>query len=181
MPRTAAPLTVLALAATGLSAAPIPKSRIPTFGETNTNAMVQRHREKLAAETSSEWQGYPVTQVFDEKPETVWYSASGDAPMAGKTPTVTLTFPVDVSVKRVTVLGNRDPATKGGYFVLEGTVELLDKDGRVVSSHELKAAGDLYDFDLKLNRYTTARAVRFTATKDEKRFNCVAVSEIQVE
>lgn len=181
MARPSALLLIVAGGVGVASAAPVPKLRAPTFGEANTNEVVKKHKDKLAAEASTEWQGYPIAQVYDGKPETVWYSASGDSPTAGKAPTVTLTFPEDVTVKRVTVLGSRDPANKDGYFVVEGTIELLDRAGKSVSTHDLKAVGEQFDFDLKLDRFATVRAVRFTATKDQQRFNCVALSEIQVE
>jgi hypothetical protein len=176
----AVPLAVVLLAAL-VVAAPVPKVLAPSVGETNTSALVKQHKEKLKVEASTEWRGYPVDRLIDEKPETVWYSASGDSPMTGKTPTVTVTFPEDVRIKRVTVLGSRDPSNKDGYFVLIGSIELLDKDAKVIDSHELKGTGDNFDFDLILKRYITVRSVRFKMTRDQEKFNCVALSEIQVE
>lgn len=180
MSRTVVAL-VFAVFAIPLAAAPVPKRIRPSFGETNTNALVKQHKEKLKVDASTEYSGYPVARLIDVDPATVWYSAGGDSPMAGKTPHVGVTFPEDVRVKRVTVLGTRDPNYKDGYFILEGTVELLDKDGKVIAAHEVKSAGDQHDFDLKLDHYATVRGVRFKATKDQNKYSCVALSEIQVE
>ncbi len=171
---------VVVMLSTSIIAAPVPKLR-PTFGESNTNELVKQHKDKLKVDASTEYSGYPATRLIDGEPTTVWYSAGGDSPMAGKTPHVGVTFPEDVRVKRVTVLGTRDPNYKDGYFILEGTVELLDKDGKLIAAHEVKSAGDQHDFDLKLDQFTTVRGVRFKATKDQNKYSCVALSEIQME
>ena len=84
-----------------------------------------------------------------------------------------------MSVKRVTVLGNRDPEYPSGYTVTDGTVELLDANGKVISTHDVLAAGEKFDFDLRLEKPTTVRAVRFTMTKSEQG-HC-GLGEFQVE
>lgn len=162
-------------------AAPVPKELQPTVGEKNSNQLIKQHKDKLKLTASTEYSGYPVARLIDEKPESVWYSAAKDCPTNGTIPTVTVTFPEDVRIKRVTLFGSRDPANTSGYFVVEGTIELLDRDNKVIGSHDLKGTGDNYDFDLILKRYTTVRGVRFKATKDQERYNCVALSEFQVE
>ncbi len=169
------------LAAVGVSA-PVPKKPLkPEHGEKNTNALVTKHKEKIAMTASSDWGGqWPVGNLIDGDEKTSWYSKDPDTTATGKNnPVVTLTFPDDVSVKRVTVLGNRDPQYPTGYFVTEGTVELLDKDDKVVATHALKAAGDKNDFDLKLDKFATARAVRFTMTKSENGY--CGLGEFMVE
>lgn len=167
--------------ALSLAAAPVPKTAKPVVGETNTNALVKAHKDKLKLEASSEWDSWPVAHLFDDNSATSWYSNGGDAPQNGKTPTIKVTFPEAVNVKRVTILGNRDPQYPTGYFALEGKIELLDKDDKAISTHELKGTGDKRDFDLILTKLTAVRAVRFTITKDEGQTSCVGLGEFQVE
>jgi F5/8 type C domain len=181
MVRFAIPLFAFGLLLGYGTAAPVPKSVKPVVGETNTNALVKAHRQKLVTAASSEWDSWPVAHLFDGNDKTSWYSNNGEAPQNGKNPTIKVTFPENVAVKRVTVLGNRDPQYLEGYFVLEGKIELLDKDDKVLSTHELKGAGEKHDFDLVLTKLTTLRAVRFTATKDEGRLGCVGLGEFQIE
>ncbi|MBX3401082.1 MAG: discoidin domain-containing protein [Gemmataceae bacterium] len=181
MDRIAIPLLVSVLIAAHLSAAPVPKSVKPVVGETNSNALVKAHRDKLTLSASSEWENWPVGHLFDGNDKTSWYSNNGEAPQNGRNPTIKVTFPENVSVKRITVLGNRDPQYLEGYFVLEGKIELLDKDDKLIASHDLKGAGEKHDFDLVLNKLTTVRSVRFTATKDEKQMGCVGLGEFQIE
>lgn len=146
----------------------------------NSNALVTRHKARLEVKASSDWGGsWPVTNLIDGEETTAWYSNTPDNTVSGSKPVVTLTFPAEVSMKRVTVLGTRDPSFPNGYTVKEGTLELLDKDGKVVAKHDLKGAGDKSDFDLKLDKPTTARAVRFTMTKSEQ--GSCALGEILVE
>lgn len=172
---------VVALALSVGLAAPVPKDAKPRVEDKNTNTHVTAYRDKLKIEATSEWAQWPVAHAFDGKEETSWYSNGGDAPQNGKTPTVTVTFPENVKIKRVTILGNRDPQYPTGYFVLEGKIELLDKDGKVLDAHEMKGEGEKHDFDLILKKFTTVRAVRFTMTKDEGRSGCVGLGEFQVE
>lgn len=142
---------------------------------------MKSHREKLKLEASSEWESWPVAQLFDGDEKTSWYSNNGDAPQNGKTPTIKVTFPENVTAKRVTVLGNRDPQYPEGYIALEGKIELLDTDDKVIASHELKATGEKHDFDLILTKLTPLRAVRLTITKDDGKNGCVGLGEFQVE
>lgn len=174
-------LAVGVAAVVGLSA-PVPKvAPKPEVGEKNTNALVTKHKEKLKLSATSDWGGqWAVDNLVDGNAETSWYSKDPDTTATGKNnPAVTLTFPEDVSIKRVTVLGNRDPQYLTGYTVSEGTVDLLDANDKVVESFELKGAGEKSDFDLILKKFTTVRAVRFTMTKSEN--GQCGLGEIQVE
>jgi hypothetical protein len=173
---------VVVLIASAAVAAPVPKGAGYTPGKENGNALVKKYRHKMTLEASTEWQGYPVANLFDEKPETAWYSNNGDAPMNNSSPWVKAAFPEDVLIHRVTVLGNRDPQYPTGYGVLAGKIELLDKAGKVLRTKELKASGDKFDFDWVVDGPPAGvRAVRFTATDDEKRFGCVGLGEVQLE
>src|SRR5438067_13612672 len=91
-----------------VAAAPVPKDAYRP-GKENSNALVKKYRADLTIDASSEWQNWPAANAFDGEPTTSWYSNSGDAPMNNTTPWVRVTFPDDVLVRRVTVLGNRDP------------------------------------------------------------------------
>jgi hypothetical protein len=176
-------LVLIALGQLGLPgwAAPVPKTAKPTIGETNTNALIKAHREKLTIAASSEWENWPANNLLDGNEQTSWYSNNGEAPQNGKNPTIKVTFPENVAVKRVTIRGNRDPQYANGYFVLEGKFELLDKDDKVITTHEMKGTGDKHDFDLILTKITTLRAVRFTCTKDQGQMGCVGLGEFQIE
>ena len=155
------------LAGVGL-AAPVPKSDKPKVGEKNTNDLIKTHKEKVKLDATSDWGGqWAVDNLIDGKEETSWYSKDPDNTANKQYPVVTLTFPEDVRLKRVTVLGNRDPQYLQGYTVSEGTVELLDAAGKVLATHDVKGAGEKSDFDLVLDKFATARAVRFRMTKSE--------------
>lgn len=163
-------------------AAPVPKTAKPALGPTNSNQLVKDHKGRLTPEASTEYQGWEVGKLFDGDEATSWFSAAGDGQMAGTSPWVKVTFPDDVAVRRVTVLGNREPNYRNQYMVLEGKVELLDAKGRVLASQELKAAGEDRDFEFAPNRAVAGvRAVKFTCTKDQAQFNCVGLGEMQVE
>ena len=167
------------LAAVGTSA-PVPKAIAkPEFGEKNTNALITKHKDKLELKASSEWKDWPIGHLFDGNEETSWYSNNPDNTTTDNKPAVTVTFPEDVTIKRVTILGNRDPQYLSGYTVSEGTVELLDEKGKVISKHEMKGEGAKSDFDLKLEKFTTIRSVKFTMTKSENGY--VGMGEFMVE
>ena len=61
-----------------------------------------------------------------------------DAVAHGAKPWLQVTFPEDITVKRVTILGNRDPQWLLGYTILAGTIELLDAKGKRREQHEVK-------------------------------------------
>jgi hypothetical protein len=165
-----------------LLAVPVPKSARPALAGPNANSVLKEFRGRLTAESSTTWGGYDPSKLVDGDDKTVWYSAGGDAPMAGQKPWVKLTFPADAMVRRVTVLGTRDPSYPNGYFVLAGKLEILGTGDKVLAEYDMKGEGEKYDFDCMLP--TTAygvKAIRFTATEDQKTHNCVALSEIQVD
>ena len=188
MLRFAATLCALAVASILAGASPVPKAK-PGQKDPgpNTNALVKKYRDRLAFARSSDWQGWPPEKAFDDNPDTSWFSATGDTPTGDKFPWISATFPEDVAVRRVTVLGNREPASPTGYSVLVGRLELLDKDGRAVIRAEREAKGERFDFDFVLSEpFGRVRTVRFTAVKDESsegrsQTRCVGVAEIQVE
>jgi hypothetical protein len=150
----------------------------------NTNALVNRYRGRVVVTASSEWDGRPAGRATDGDPATSWFSL-GSQPDIGRGHWVLVTFPEDVRVTRVTVLGNRDPADPTGYTVRGGKVELLDHEGVVLLTARPPPTGRAADFDLLLAKpQDKVRAVRFTATEDDQRLTgaaSVAVGEIVIE
>jgi F5/8 type C domain len=167
-------------------AAPVPKPD-PKKDEQaeNKNTLVEKYRAKLAVTASSSYQGWGPEKVIDGSKETSWFSATGDAAAHGKMPWIMVTFPDDVTVQRLTVLGNREPSYPTGYSVLTGLAEFLDADGKVLWSEERDAAGDGKDFEFKPKELIKkVRAVRFTSRKDEGDQNGsqdIAVAEFLIE
>jgi hypothetical protein len=182
MRRAVCGLLAAALVAAVGTSAPVPKkANKPEHGEKNTNALVTKHKEKIAMTATSDWGGrWVVANLIDGDEATSWYSKDPDTTATGKNnPVVTLTFPDDVTVKRVTLLGNRDPEYADEYTVSEGTIELLDKNDKVIAKHEMKGEGEKSDFDLKLEQFQSVRGVRFTCTKSQNGY--VGVGEFMVE
>ena len=157
----------------------------PPVETDNSNALVLKHHEELMLSASSEWAGWPMSYVVDGKIETSWFSEQDDSAAKGKRPWIAISFPEDVTVKRVTVLGNRDPDWPTGYSILAGRIELCDKDGKVLHKMENDGLGNGKDFDLKLEKAMAGvRCVRFTSLGDEgdkTPHGDIAVSEVQVE
>ena len=165
-----------------LSAAPVPKNTLPAIGKTNANTLIKEHKEKLAIDASSDWQGWPIANGFDGNEETSWFSASGETATNGKEPWARVRFPENVSIRRVNILGNRDPQYPNGYSATAGKIEYLDADDKVLAKEDLVAKGDKHDFEhTPKAAISGVRAIRFTITKDEANAGCVALSEIYVE
>ena len=97
-------------------------------------------------------------------------------------PWICATFPKDVTVRRVTILGNREPSYLIGYGVLNGRLELFDGDGVSIASRELACIGERHDFECAFKTpYTRVRSIRFTSTRDERNSRYIALGEFQVE
>jgi hypothetical protein len=91
-----------------------------------------------------------------------------------------VTFPEDAAVRRVTVLGNREPQWPG-YGVARGRVELLDAGGRVLHAFTGPGVGRYYDFNVPVpGGRAGVRVVRFTCLQPAGPGG-VGVGEIQVE
>jgi len=180
MTRTVA--VVVLIAGTAV-AAPVPRS-LQTVDPTkpNSNAVLKRFAGKFKPAASSEFQGWEVAKAFDGDPQTSWYSNGGDAPMAGTKPWVKVTFPEATTIRRVTVLGNREPQYPTGYSVTAGTIELLDANDKILFARDVKAVGDKFDLTLLPPAAVGGvRAVKVIATEDQKQFNCVGIGEVQIE
>jgi hypothetical protein len=151
----------------------------------NSNALVKQHRDKLKVTASSFWPSWPPELVIDGNHKKSWFTARGDTVTQKTKPWVQITFPADVTVRRVTVYGNREPPWENGYAFLAGRVELLDGDGKVLAAEENDGAGKARDFDFPFkDPVGTVRAVKFIALGDEGDKNVhldVAVGEIEIE
>jgi hypothetical protein len=156
---------------------------VPDITTDNKSGLVQKYPGKLLLSASSIWDGWPETLAFDANSS--WFTAKGDAVAHGTKPWIQATFPEDVTVKRVTILGNRDPEWLMGFTILAGTIELLDADGKRLAFHENDGTGKAHDYDWKLEApVAKVRTVRFNALGDQGKQNTyddIAISEIQIE
>ena len=140
---------------------------------------------RLVAAASSTWPGWPAERIVDGDPTTSWFSDRGDAAAHGRTPWVSITFPVDVTVKKVRILGNREPAWPTGFTIHYGRLELLDDKGVVIAKLENEGRNTLADIDFVLKTPATrVRTVRFTSLHDDgdkTGFADIALGELLVE
>ena len=87
-----------------------------------------------------------------------------------------------MTVKRLTVLGNREPSYLKGYDVLEARLEFFDRDDVLIASRDLKSIGERNDFECAFKvAYGRVRSIRFTSTRDENNNRYIALGEFQVE
>ncbi len=158
---------------------------VPEITTDNKNSLVLMYPGKLLLSASSVWEGWPEALAFDGNPHSSWFTAKGDAVAHGTKPWIQVTFPEDVTVRRVTILGNRDPRWLKGFTILAGTIELSDAGGRRLAWHENDGTGRAYDYDWKLKAPVAGvRTVRFNALGDQgkqNRYDDIAVGEVQIE
>jgi hypothetical protein len=151
----------------------------------NKNTLIAAYRDKLELSCSTAYGGWPVERLIDGNLGTSWFSASNDSAAKGTKPWVQITFPEDVKVSRVSVMGNREDPYQKNYSVLSGMIEFLDKDGKPLWTEELKGAGDAYDFEFTPKKpVEKVRSVKFTSVKDEgdqNGFGDIALGEILIE
>ncbi len=151
----------------------------------NKNTLITKHKKDLKLAASSSFGGYRVDRLIDGDSGTSWFSEGGDTTTKNKNPWVEVEFPEDVTIARVTLLGNREAAYPKGYDVLEGKIELFDKDGKSLHKEEGKGIGEHHDFDFTLKEALKGvRKVRFTSIKDEGDKNGsedIGLAEIQIE
>jgi hypothetical protein len=158
---------------------------VPEIATDNKNTLVLKYPGKLKLNASSIWEGWPEALAFDGNPHSSWFTAKGDAVAHGTKPWIEVTFPEDVVVKRVTILGNRDPKWLKGFTILAGTIELLDAKGKRLAIDENDGTGKAFDYDWKLKEpVTKVRTIRFTALGDQGKQNAyddIAIGEFQIE
>jgi hypothetical protein len=174
------PQTVAARAAT--TSAPADP---PDAAKGNSNELLQKYRGRVTISASTYWPGWPPNNAIDCNLASSWFTALGDAAALDTKPWIKIEFPEAVTVKRVTVLGNRDPAWLKGFTIRTGRLELLDADGRVLWTREIVGQGERSDFDFAPDKPLAAvTAVRFDARDDEGQltvYKDVAIGEMMVE
>ncbi len=151
----------------------------------NSNARIKQFEGKLEFSCSTFWTGWGPERAFDGDPQTSWFTARGDAAAFGKKPWVAVEFPTEVTVRRVTILSNREPPWEVGYTILVGRLELLDEEGRVLYAREDEVGGERPDMEARPKMpIAGVRRIRFTSLSDEgdkNPYDDVAIGEILVE
>jgi hypothetical protein len=167
------------------SAENLKAQNVPEITTDNKNTLVRKYPGKLLLSASSVWQGWEEALAFDDNPHSSWFTAKGDSVAHGTKPWLQVTFPEDVTVRRVTILGNRDPRWLKGYTILAGTIELFDAGGKRLAFNENDGSGKAYDYDWRLKApVANVRTVRFNALGDQGKQNPhddIAVGEFQIE
>lgn len=157
----------------------------PPVKTTNSNTILKEYKGKLTLTASTAWPGWPADKLVDGNVQTSWFSNSGDAVAQGTNPWVQIELPASETIKRVTILGNREPSWPKGFSILSGKLELFDKNEKRIYADEMDAAGDGKDFEFKLKEAVKdVRLIRFTSLKDEGDqtvYKDIAIGEILVE
>lgn len=158
---------------------------VPELTTDNKNTLVLKYPGKLLLSASSIYAGWPEALAFDGNPHSSWFTATGDAVAHGTKPWIQVTFPEDVTIKRVTILGNRDPRWLKGYTILAGTIELFDAAGKRLAFDENDGTGKAFDYDWRLKQAVgRVRTVRFNALGDQGKdnpYDDIAIGEFQIE
>ncbi|NUQ73107.1 MAG: discoidin domain-containing protein [Polyangiaceae bacterium] len=158
---------------------------LPPVTTDNRSQLVVAAGEAVVASASSTYAGWPASNATDGNIQTSWYSGTNDSAAKGASPFFQLEFPNPATVRRVTILGNRDPQYLKGYTILSGRIELLDAQRRVLHSIVSAGTGNRRDFDVRFEQPVSGvTIVRFTSLADEGNKNPygdVAIAEFQVE
>jgi len=162
-----------------------PLTSLPPVTTDNKNLVIATSPSAVTISASSSYGGWPPNNATDGNPQTSWYSASNDSAAHGAAPFLQLSFNTPSTVRRVTILGNRDPKYLVGYTILSGKLDLLDANGRALASLTSAGTGNRRDFDFRLaNPVANVKMIRFTSIQDEgnqNEYGDVAIAEIQVE
>lgn len=158
---------------------------VPKVVTENKNALVKEYLAKLKVTASTCWPGWEPAKVIDGDVQTSWFTARGDAAAKGTKPWITVTFPQDVTVRRVTILGNREPSWFDGYTILTGMVEFLDAGGKRLWIDENQGVGNRRDFEFKPKKpVVRVRSVKFVSLKDQgdkNPYDDIAIAEFLIE
>src|SRR5437660_1253838 len=158
---------------------------VPKVTTDNKNTLIKAHQGKLKVTASTFWTGWEPEKVIDGDVQTSWFTARGDAAAKGTKPWIAITFPQDVTVTRVTILGNREPNWFEGYTILKGMVEFLDADGKQLWVDENTGVGNRRDFEFQPKKpVAKVRSVKFTSLMDQGDLNPyddIAIAEFMVE
>ncbi len=138
--------------------------------------------ERVTLEVSSSYPGWPASFAVDGHEQTSWYSGSNDSVAQGRKPFFQMTFAEVTVVRKVTVLGNRDPNFYNGYAILQLQLDVFDTNKRLVSTLVAESTGDRHDFQFELSQEAEGvGALRFTSLRDLGNKNWwgdVAIAEI---
>jgi len=160
-------------------------TKVPPVRTDNRNTLVTKYRKQFTLTASSTWGGWPTDNALDGNIESSWFSAQDDSAAMGRKPWIQATFPEDVPVARVTILGNRDPQWLKGYTILSGSITLYDKSGKVLKTETNEGIGNFRDFDFRFDPPVKGvRAVRFTSLKDQGNQTVhrdIGIAEVQIE
>ena len=150
-----------------------------------TTPLMAKYAGKITAKASTSWPGWEPERLIDGDPATSWFSAKGDSAAHGKKPWVEVTFPADVVVKSVRVLGNVEPSWPKGFTIRYGVLELLDANHKVIAKVDNEGKNAVADVDFILKAPVSGvRSVRFTSLFDEGKntpYEDIALAEILVE
>jgi hypothetical protein len=151
----------------------------------NANSLIREYRGKLKFTCSSFWPTWGPEKAFDGLPRTSWFTERGDAAALKKKPWIAVEFPQAVTVRRVTILPNREPPWETGYTILVGRLELLDEKGKVLFSSEDEVGGVRPNMEARPQKPVSGvHRIRFASFGDEGNknpYDDVAIGEILVE
>jgi hypothetical protein len=158
---------------------------VPEAAKGNSNALLTKYHGRVKMSASTFWPGWPPEKAIDGDLKTSWFTLRGDAAALDTKPWIKIEFPEAVTVKRVTALGNREPAWPTGFTVKAGRLELWDADGKVLWTKEIVGTGAFSDFDFVPEKTVAGvKAVRLELRDDEGKKNTyddVAMGEFLVE
>ncbi|MBI1946559.1 MAG: discoidin domain-containing protein [Deltaproteobacteria bacterium] len=150
-----------------------------------TTPLLARFAGRVTTRASSTWTGWPASRLIDGDLGTSWFSAGGDAAALGTKPWVELQFPEDVTVYKVSLLGNRESAWPKGFSIHYGQLELYDVKGNVLAAIKNEENNLLADITFALKApQMGVRTVRFTSLMDDgdrTHWRDIALAEVLVE
>lgn len=169
----------------GLVALVVASRQSCSADNSNSNSLIKANLARVSLECSSEYPGWRAERVLDGNAETSWFSITGDSAVHLRRPWIQVNFDEGVTVKRVTLLGNREPRFPAGYSVLCGRLDVLGTNGIVLHSELGESTGALHDIDVCLKSpIANVRAIRFTSLRDQGNENSwgdIAIAEVLAE
>lgn len=115
---------------------------------------------------SSAFAGFPASRVIDGNLNTSWFAAVGDAANRGTSPFLEVTLPVDATVRRLEMFGNRE--SHAGFDFFAGRFQLFDAAGvELFNTGIVTLPAPDRDIVIAIPEIAGVRRVRFTATADE--------------
>lgn len=159
-----------------------PLSMEPHVLSEEERAAILARPERVVASTT--YRGYDVSRALDGNPATSWFSARDDSAARGKQTFVELGFTRPQPLRRVVILGNREPRWMDGFTVRAGRIDVFDAFGTCVFSAVADATGDRGDFAFEIASVDRASRVRFTSVSDDgakNEWGDVAIAEISLQ